>query len=582
VDVVLGVSVADGVARLTLVDGAARVIDEHLVALSGPGDGLATILATRSTLNAQGHRLVGTRLSSPDAVQADRTRSALHAAGIGDVVVVTPTEASDDLAATIRASGATLSAVLPPMDSLGASLPPLTGPQLAYSQVDDDPTGVGYGPDGIPLQTPLPPLQDFTPWAAAEEDVPIVAPPGTPGRTRFLLVGSSVAGIAAITVAALAVSTAVNVQPTASHQADIGGPLTSYAPKPHVVDEAVEVPTAAPAPPAIEFQARPVENPGGAANVQVGRLPSESNSFPGPEGVIPGAPGGPDIPVPAADAGLHVPAPAPGRMPSVFGSPWGQFGQGLGGAILSRLQTVTVTVNGNPAGTSDSSGPKLGTSVDPGGDEKPKEPGKSQSGDDKQQSDQIGGPPGLAGQDSGSGGTGPQVESPPQSAGGSQDRTPPTSPDGREIAPPGEDNSLLPRRHSADPPITDAGPDSTAAPITPRAKPEPAPAPKPEPAPVLKSEPPAPVPEPAPVMKPDPPAPVMNPVPEPAPVMEPDPPAPVVNPDPPVHGPIFKLPSLSPATADHPKRGRANRDPGSGPICTGRGLNLRCGAGAGS
>lgn len=84
--------------------------------------------------------------------------------------------------------------------------------QLAYSQVDD-PEDDGLGTADVPLQTPMRPLSAIDPEEREEGE-------GTaPARPRVLLLGSTVAAIVIVGFAALAVSVAISIRPTASEQA---------------------------------------------------------------------------------------------------------------------------------------------------------------------------------------------------------------------------------------------------------------------------------------------------------------------------------------------------------------------------
>ncbi|MGV0715833.1 hypothetical protein ABQE93_10545 [Mycolicibacterium sp. XJ662] len=84
--------------------------------------------------------------------------------------------------------------------------------QLAYSQVEDSGDFGLVGAD-VPLQTPMQPLSAVDPeeFETEEEDV-------APNRPRVLLLGSTVAAVVVVGFAALAVSVAINIRPTASVQ----------------------------------------------------------------------------------------------------------------------------------------------------------------------------------------------------------------------------------------------------------------------------------------------------------------------------------------------------------------------------
>ena len=84
--------------------------------------------------------------------------------------------------------------------------------QLAYSQVDDPEDDV-LGTADVPLQTPMRPLSAIDPEEADEGAGAAAA------RPRVLLLGSTVAAIVIVGFAALAVSVAIGIRPTASEQA---------------------------------------------------------------------------------------------------------------------------------------------------------------------------------------------------------------------------------------------------------------------------------------------------------------------------------------------------------------------------
>lgn len=393
-DVVLGVSVADQVARLALVEASPQadgaVLDQYEVSLTDARASVAqladTIAATKRSLTGDGHRLVGIRLCAATPDRAERIRTALCANGFadGDVTIVTQTEVIDVLRATnplptgaadttafAVARGAALTATaLPPLDALDAALASSSGPQLAYSQTPPDSGSLDRlladpptATNDLPLQTAMAPLSDFTPWAAAEEDVPFVAPAGAGRRTRLLLIGSGVTGIAAVGVAVLAVSVAVRVQPTASAQNDIGGPVTSFMPKPHVVDEAVAVPTPAPPGPVIVAAADdpfgsgyslPIGN-GGSAGNQGGGGPGQAADPVGQAGQ--GEAGSADQPPPPPDSG--APAVDVGAITGPL--------QGLAGVILGNLiaQGKISTTPTTPTTTTTTSAPVADVSTTP-------------------------------------------------------------------------------------------------------------------------------------------------------------------------------------------------------------------------
>lgn len=91
------------------------------------------------------------------------------------------------------------------------------GQQLAYSEVDDTggfDTEFEYADTDVPLQTPMRALSAIDP-EEVEDDGVIAASP----HPRMLLLGSTVAAIVVVGFAALAVSVAIGIRPTATHQA---------------------------------------------------------------------------------------------------------------------------------------------------------------------------------------------------------------------------------------------------------------------------------------------------------------------------------------------------------------------------
>jgi len=84
--------------------------------------------------------------------------------------------------------------------------------QLAYSQVEDA-NDFGLASAVLPMQTPMRPLSDVDPdeYETEEEDAPA-------NRPRALLLGSTVAAVVVVGFAALAVSVAIAIRPTANAQ----------------------------------------------------------------------------------------------------------------------------------------------------------------------------------------------------------------------------------------------------------------------------------------------------------------------------------------------------------------------------
>ena len=102
-DVVLGVAVADRVARLTLVAAAAPsqdVIDQSVVDLAdNPIHTLIeTVVGTSRLLADESHRLLATRLSWSDPLRLDELRRSLEDSGVQNVVVLDQSEAATGMA----------------------------------------------------------------------------------------------------------------------------------------------------------------------------------------------------------------------------------------------------------------------------------------------------------------------------------------------------------------------------------------------------------------------------------------------------------------------------------------------------
>ena len=102
-DVVLGVAVADRIARLTLVEAAAQgqdVIDQSVVDLAdNPIQTLTdTVVGTNRLLADENHRLSATRLWWSDPQRVDELRRALEDSGVQNVVVLDESEAATAMA----------------------------------------------------------------------------------------------------------------------------------------------------------------------------------------------------------------------------------------------------------------------------------------------------------------------------------------------------------------------------------------------------------------------------------------------------------------------------------------------------
>jgi hypothetical protein len=142
-DVVLGVAVADRVARLALVGsgaGGGGVIDQSVVDLADrPIEMLAeTVVGTSRLLADENHRLVATRLCWSDGPSTDTLRRLLEDSGVQNVAVLDEPQAATAL---IRTTGAPGSAVL----VVGDEAATLLGPALTADDVDSPPTVLAAG-----------------------------------------------------------------------------------------------------------------------------------------------------------------------------------------------------------------------------------------------------------------------------------------------------------------------------------------------------------------------------------------------------------------------------------------------------
>jgi hypothetical protein len=103
-----------------------------------------------------------------------------------------------------------------PPEAVETMLSPQLGPNLAYS-AEKKPLDGDYleAEAGVPMQTALSPMGDPATGDAAEEEVAVAA---GGRRSRFVLVGSTLAGLGVLAVAALAVSMAVGINPMVNQQ----------------------------------------------------------------------------------------------------------------------------------------------------------------------------------------------------------------------------------------------------------------------------------------------------------------------------------------------------------------------------
>jgi hypothetical protein len=138
-------------------------------------------------------------------------------------------------------------------------------------------------------------------------------------RRSFTLIGSAVAAIFIVGVAALVVSLAISIRPTAGVRPDPGHNIVAPAQQPAVAPAPAPAPAQAPAP----APAAQVPAPAPVPQVQVpAPAPVPVPAAPAP---LPAAPAPAPVPVPAAPAPVPVPIPLP-----IFGGPGGGHGDGGG------------------------------------------------------------------------------------------------------------------------------------------------------------------------------------------------------------------------------------------------------------
>ncbi|HXA89843.1 MAG TPA: hypothetical protein VNW96_15005 [Mycobacterium sp.] len=134
-------------------------------------------------------------------------------------------------------------------------------------------------------------------------------------RRSFTLIGSAVAAIFIVGVAALVVSLAISIRPTAGVRPDPGHNIVAPAQQPAVAPAPAQAPAPAPA--------AQVPAPAPVPQVQVpAPAPVPVPAAPAP---LPAAPAPAPVPVPAAPAPVPVPIPLP-----IFGGPGGGHGDGGG------------------------------------------------------------------------------------------------------------------------------------------------------------------------------------------------------------------------------------------------------------
>jgi hypothetical protein len=377
-DVVLGVAVADRVARLALVgSGAASgdVVDQSVVDLSDNPIGklTETVIGTNRLLADGNHRLVATRLCWSDHPKADLLRRALEDSGVQNVAVLSESEATTALSGTGRpassmraespddptlalARGAAMAAGAAADATAMAPAVGLTGDATAMAPA------VGPAGDATAMAPAVGPAGDATAMAPATQlagDATAIAPTAgmaeshaeepqlaysmagddellpvdddfyddeaETGRQRLsgrsLLISNAVIAFAVIGFASLAVAVAITVRPTAASEPVVG--LQNAAPGKFMpllpTQQQAPVPPPPPDQPNAGYQ-------GGTIADSNGYIPAPSLSpgaggTPVPAAPVPASPGTPGVPgfMPNPNGPIPVPIiiPFPGWRP-----PW--------------------------------------------------------------------------------------------------------------------------------------------------------------------------------------------------------------------------------------------------------------------
>lgn len=149
-ELVLGVAVADSVARLALVDEAdpESVLDRFEVGVAGGStrELIRTISDTDRALRTDGHQLKSTNICWADQGQADTLRTALAGALTGSVSVVSPRDAATALVRTTAGKAGQHTSALLLVDESTAALS-VVGPDAANTSLIDAEALQPAGPD---------------------------------------------------------------------------------------------------------------------------------------------------------------------------------------------------------------------------------------------------------------------------------------------------------------------------------------------------------------------------------------------------------------------------------------------------
>jgi hypothetical protein len=207
VDVVLGVAVADRIARLTLVGAAAQgqdVIDESVIDLAdNPIQTLTeTVVGTNRLLADENHRLLATRLSWSDPQRIGELRRALEDSGVQNVVVLDESEAATAMGPAAGLDGdATAMAPTVGLDGEATVMAPAAagtqstgqvGSQWAYSASEAEPAAESVAEPEDDEEAETGPIRRL----AAADVVMGIAVAGS--IARLALVGPAAGGYAAI------------------------------------------------------------------------------------------------------------------------------------------------------------------------------------------------------------------------------------------------------------------------------------------------------------------------------------------------------------------------------------------------
>jgi hypothetical protein len=350
-DVVLGVAVADRIARLALVGSAAQgqdVIDQSVVDLAdNPIEKLTeTVVGTNRLLADENHRLLATRLCWSDQQRADELRRALEDSGVQNVVVLAESEAATAMWGTAGAASSTsddptLALARGALMAAGlagdaTAMAPAVGPagdataMAPAAQLAGDATTMAPTAGIADLQAEEPQLaysmtEDGEPLPVEDEfgDEYYDSDEAEAGRQRLsgrsLLISNAVVAFAVIGFASLAVAVAITVRPTAAatpvvgHQNAAPGKFMPLLP----TQQQAPVPAPPPDQPNAGYQGGIIPDTNGYIPPQL--MSPGGGGTPAAPAPVPASPGGPGTPgfVPNPNAPIPIPIiiPFPGWRP---------------------------------------------------------------------------------------------------------------------------------------------------------------------------------------------------------------------------------------------------------------------------